>query len=264
MKSREGVRPLHSPARRMTRFPWQLPGSPLRSSVFRAVIAGAVVILVYAPIVASQTMTGADYIRRTLTFFIAAALLAVGRVGAYHPFPHFGAANLVTMLRVALVAGLAGLIGEPPSRPIASLAVSAVVIVAMLDGVDGWLARRSGQISPFGARFDMEVDAALILVLSILVWLHGKAGPWVIACGLMRYAFVAAGWLLPWIAGPLRSTVRGKTVAVAQFVGLGAALLPVVPVPLSNAIAGVTLATLVWSFAVDIAWLKRQAGAPSR
>ena len=40
----------------------------------------------------------------------------------------------------------------------------------------------------------MEVDAALILILSILVWLHGKAGPWVIACGLMRYTFVAAGW----------------------------------------------------------------------
>ena len=258
MKSCEGVRPLHSPARRMTSFLWRPPRPPLRSSVFRAVIAGAFVILVYAPIVAAETMSGADYIRRSLTFFIAAALLAVGRVGAHHPFPHFGAANFVTMLRVALVAGVAGLIGEPPSQPIAWLAVALVVIVAVLDGVDGWLARRSREISPFGARFDMEVDAALILILSILVWLHGKAGPWVIACGLMRYAFVAAGWILPWMAGPLRSTIRGKTVAVAQFIGLGAAMLPIVPVPLSDAIAGVTLATLVWSFAVDIAWLKRQ------
>jgi phosphatidylglycerophosphate synthase len=259
MKTCEGVRPLHSPPLRMTSFFWRLPGRPLRSSVFRAVIAGILVILVYAPIVASETMSGADYIRRSLTFFMAAALLVLGRVGAHHPFPHFGAANFVTMLRVALVAGVAGLIGEPPSQPIAWLAVAVVVIVAMLDGIDGWLARRSREISPFGARFDMEVDAALILILAILVWLHGKAGAWVIACGLMRYAFVAAGRLLPWIAGPLRSTLRGKTVAVAQFIGLGTALLPIVPVPLSNAIAGVTLATLVWSFAVDIAWLKRQA-----
>jgi len=125
--------------------------------------------------------------------------------------------------------------------------------------VDGWLARRSGEISAFGARFDMEVDAALILILSILVWLHGKAGMWVMACGLMRYGFVAAGWVLPWMAGPLRSTMRGKSVAVAQFTGLGAALLPVVPVPFCTLIAAGTLATLVWSFAVDIAWLKRQA-----
>jgi phosphatidylglycerophosphate synthase len=243
----------------MTPFLSPPPGPPLRSSVFRAVIAGLVVILVYAPIVAAETMSGADYIKRSLIFFVAAALLAVGRVGAHHPFPHFGAANFVTMLRVALVAGVAGLIGEPPSERIAWLAVSVVVTVAVLDGVDGWLARRSGEISAFGARFDMEVDAALILILSILVWLHGKAGVWVGACGLMRYGFVATGWVLPWMAGPLRSTIRGKSVAVAQFIGLGAALLPIVRVPFSNIIAMVTLATLVWSFAIDIAWLKTQS-----
>ena len=40
-----------------------------------------------------------------------------------------------------------------------------------LDGVDGHLARRFDQVSDFGARFDMEVDAALILVLCIgLSW----------------------------------------------------------------------------------------------
>jgi phosphatidylglycerophosphate synthase len=185
-------------------------------------------------------------------------VLVVGRVGAHHPFPRFGAANFVTMLRLSLVAGVAGLIDEPPSQPIAWLAVGAVVLVVVLDGVDGWLARRSREISAFGARFDMEVDAALILILSVLVWLHGKAGAWVIVCGLMRYGFVAAGWVLPWMAGPLRSTIRGKSVAVGQSIGLGAALLPIVAVPLSVIVAAVTLAMLVWSFAVDIAWLKRQ------
>jgi phosphatidylglycerophosphate synthase len=242
----------------MISFPWRLPGSPLRSSVFRAVIVGVLVILAYAPVVAAQTMSGADYIRRSLVFFAAAAVLVVGRVGAHHPFPRFGAANFVTMLRLSLVAGVAGLIDEPPSQPIAWLAVGAVVLVAVLDGVDGWLARRSREISAFGARFDMEVDAALILILSVLVWLHGKAGAWVIVCGLMRYGFVAAGWVLPWMAGPLRSTIRGKSVAVGQSIGLGAALLPIVAVPLSVIVAAVTLAMLVWSFAVDIAWLKRQ------
>ena len=136
-----------------------------------------------------------------------------------------------------------------------------IAIVAVLDGVDGWLARRSAQHSAFGARFDMETDAALILILSVLVWQHEKAGAWVLACGLMRYGFVVAGWILPWMAGPLRSTLRGKSVAIGQFVGLGTALLPVVRVPFSTIVAAITLATLVWSFAVDIAWLKRQATA---
>lgn len=244
----------------MTRSLWRLPGPPLRSSVVRAVTAGVLLVLAYAPIVASETMSGADYIKRSVLFFAGAAILVAGLAGAHHPGPRFGAANVVTLLRVALGAGVAALIGEVPTGRIAWLAATALVVIVALDGVDGWLARRAGEESPFGARFDMETDAALILILSVLVWRHEKAGAWVIACGLMRYAFVAAGWVLPWMAGPLRSTIRGKSVAVGQLVGLGAALLPVVPVVLSNLVAMVTLATLVWSFAVDIAWLKRRAG----
>jgi phosphatidylglycerophosphate synthase len=240
---------------------WRLPGAPLRSSVVRAVLAGVLVILAYAPMVASETMSGADYIKRSFLFYAAAAILIAGRVAGHHPFPRFGAANTVTLLRVALVAGVAGFIGETPSARIAWLAAAAVAVIALLDGVDGWLARRSAQHSAFGARFDMETDAALILILSVLVWHHDKAGAWVLACGLMRYAFVAAGWMLPWMAGPLRSTLRGKSVAIAQLAGLGTALLPVVPVPFSTVVAAITLALLVWSFAIDVAWLKRQATA---
>ena len=206
-------------------------------------------------------MSGADYIKRTFLFFAAAGLLVLVRVAGHHPFPRFGAANTVTLLRVSLVAGVAGFIGETPSDRIAWFAAAAVTAVALLDGFDGWLARRSAQQSAFGARFDMETDAALILILAMLVWHHEKAGAWVLACGLMRYGFVVAGWMLPWMAGPLRSTLRGKTVAVAQLVGLGTALLPAVPVPISTIVAAITLALLVWSFAVDIAWLKRQATA---
>ena len=229
---------------------WRLPGAPLRSSVVRSVLAGVLVILAYAPVVASETMSGADYIKRTFLFFAAAAVAIVG-----------GAANTVTLLRVALVAGVAALIGETPSDRVAWLAAGFVTVVALLDGLDGWLARRSAQQSAFGARFDMETDAALILILSMLVWHHEKAGVWVLTCGLMRYGFVVAGWMLPWMAGPLRSTLRGKSIAIAQLVGLGVALLPIVPVPISDIVAAITLALLVWSFAVDIAWLKRQATA---
>jgi phosphatidylglycerophosphate synthase len=239
---------------------WRLPDAPLRASVIRASALILIATIGLTPVVASWTMSGTDYIRKSLGVFVAAALLILGRIGAHHPFPHFGAANVVTLIRVALVAGVAGLIGEPASDRIGSLAVAIVIVVVALDGVDGWVARRSSQTSAFGARFDMETDAALILILSLLVWQHGKAGAWVVGCGLMRYAFVAFGWVLPWMAAPLRSTIRGKSVAVGQLLGLSIALSPAVPMRFSTAIAAITLATLAWSFAVDIAWLKRQAG----
>ena len=37
--------------------------------------------------------------------------------------------------------------------------------------------------SAFGARFDMETDALLLLVLAALAWQFDKAGAWVLASG---------------------------------------------------------------------------------
>ena len=99
-------------------------------------------------------------------------------------------------------------------------------VAAALDGVDGWIARRTRTATAFGARFDMETDALLILVLSALVWKSGKTGPWVLASGLMRYAFVAAATIWPWMQEPLEPSRRRQEVCVVQVVALLVALLP--------------------------------------
>jgi phosphatidylglycerophosphate synthase len=173
-------------------------------------------------------------------------------VSRHHPHGRFGAANQVTVARVVLTALVAGAALEPPTAALAWWVIALTGVACVLDGVDGWLARRARLHSPFGARFDMEVDALLTLALSLLVWRFGKAGIWILACGLMRYAFVAArlGW--PWLGRPLSATARGKTVAVLQFVGLGLALAPPVRPGASRIIAASTLVALVWSFAIDV------------
>jgi phosphatidylglycerophosphate synthase len=112
--------------------------------------------------------------------------------------------------------------------------------------------------SAFGARFDLEIDALLIQALAILAWIWGKAGPWVLVSGLLRYVFVAAGWVLPWMRHPLPSSVRGKTICVVQIATLTIAIVPAVEYPASAAIAGAGLAVLVYSFAVDTLWLWRR------
>jgi len=71
----------------------------------------------------------------------------------------------------------------------------------------------------------------------------------------MRYLFVAAGWLLPWLNGPLTPTRRGKTVAVVQMVTL--AMILVMPRPAASAAAVTALILLVWSFALDVGRLWR-------
>ncbi|MDH4066233.1 MAG: CDP-alcohol phosphatidyltransferase family protein [Acidobacteriota bacterium] len=238
---------------------WRPPDAPLRRGVALAAGSGLAGTFAVALGVGRWLGTGPRPVVAATAVFAAAMLVAAGAAGARHPFARFGFANVVTTLRLMLVAVIAGLVMEPGSVRAAWLVVATTGVVAALDGVDGWLARRGGMASAFGARFDMETDALFILVLSALVWSFGRAGAWVLACGLMRYAFVAAGWVLPWMSRPLTPTLRGKTVAVLQFLGLAAALAPPVRPPLSAAVAGVTLATLAWSFAVDVGRLWRAA-----
>src|SRR5205807_10290341 len=121
--------------------------------------------------------------------------------------------------------------------PVGWTLVVIALVVLLLDGVDGWVARRTATESAFGMRFDMETDAALILVLAILAWQFGKAGPWVLLSGLLRYAFVGAGWLWPWMNAPLASTRRGKIICAVQITALILAIAPAVTPPASALVA---------------------------
>ncbi|WP_406334585.1 CDP-alcohol phosphatidyltransferase family protein [Streptomyces sp. NBC_00203] len=171
----------------------------------------------------------------------------------------FGPANRVTLGRAILVGGVTALVADSfQSSPPVSLLVGLTAVALILDGVDGKVARRTGTSSALGARFDMEVDAFLILVLSVYVAM--SLGPWVLLIGTMRYAFVAAARVLPWLNGALPPSMARKTVAALQGIVLlvaGAGILP------REATAGavlLALASLVWSFGRDIAWLWRHGG----
>jgi phosphatidylglycerophosphate synthase len=174
------------------------------------------------------------------------------------PDPHttLGPANRVTLGRAVLVALVAGALAAPAWVQQHAPWVAATAGVALaLDGVDGWVARRWRCASAFGARFDMELDAFLILVLCVHLLVMGKAGSWVLAIGAMRYVFVAAMRVWPWLDGPLPESSRRKLVCVWQVASLLLCLLPVVEPERAASLLALALALLTWSFAVDVRWL---------
>lgn len=192
---------------------------------------------------------------KAMLVFGVVAIIAVGQLAATHPFDRLGPANLVTTLRVLLLSLVAALIGEASTSTVAWAGALVAVVITTLDGVDGWLARRTKYASAFGARYDMEADALLILVLAVLAWQYGKAGAWIVLAGAMRYLFVASGYIWPWMNGGLPPSQRRKTICVVQIVGLIVVVSPIVTAPGSVVIAALTLLTLTWSFAIDVSWL---------
>lgn len=185
----------------------------------------------------------------------AVALAAAWRLGTRR----FGLANHVTLLRAGLTCLAAGALGAGGGAPGISWPLVALGAAALcLDGLDGWLARRLQLSSRFGARFDVEVDAFLLLTLSLLVWQSGRAGFWVLAIGLMRYGFLLAGRLVPALRRPLPASRRRKVICVVQGAVLLICLLPPLSGALASWLAAAALLALAVSFALDTASLLRR------
>ncbi|MCP9949155.1 CDP-alcohol phosphatidyltransferase family protein [Actinomadura madurae] len=184
------------------------------------------------------------------------ALASWGILGrAFRRRRTLGPADHVTLARVVLTGGVAALVAGHLTGGGNTWALVAVASLALvLDGVDGQVARRTGTASKLGARFDMETDAFLVLVLSVEVaW---SAGAWVLAIGAMRYLFGAAAWAAPWLRADLPPSVARKAVAVVQGVALVVAAAGVVP--LSGVLVAAALGLLLWSFGRDVLWLVRR------
>jgi phosphatidylglycerophosphate synthase len=173
-----------------------------------------------------------------------------------------GAANRVTLTRAVLVGGVAalvaeGLVADGLAQPASNATLVGLAAVALvLDGVDGWVARRTGTVSALGARFDMEVDAFLILVLSAYV--GRSVGPWVLAMGAARYVAWAAGSVVTWMRVSVPPRYWRKPVAAIQEIVLTAAVAHLLPVSAMNAAIAVAIVLLAESFGRDVVWQWRQ------
>jgi len=242
-------------------LPTDAPRHELRINVLREHAVVLIVVAAVAVMLARSVPLGGTFVAKVVLTALAGGTLTASLALRYLRAERFGAANRVTLVRGGLLAVLAACIGEPASG---WLVVAGAGMGLTLDGVDGWLARRDGSASAFGARFDMETDALSLLVLTVLVWQLGKAGIWILTAGLLRYAFVALAWLVPRFDRPLPERLRRKSAFVITFVLLITAAAPIVAVPLAAALAFIALTLLTASFAIDTIYLARYEGGSAR
>lgn len=225
------------------------PAGPVRRfvilNIVSVVVMVAVAVVLQVPALAGVLAAAG----LTIALIVFTVLLSRG-----HPHARLGAANVVTLLRLTIVGVLLSLLLAGGGS--AAIVIPLSIVALSLDGVDGALARRQKLESRFGAAFDMEVDSAFALVLSISAAL-GPAGPAALLLGLPRYLFGVAGLALPWLNGPLAPRYSRKVICVIQLIVLIVLQLPFLEAWVALALVGATVGLLAWSFGLDIVRLSR-------
>jgi phosphatidylglycerophosphate synthase len=220
-------------------------------------MAGVLVVLaVLVGLTPAGWALGAGFDLATLALFGR----GLRRAGA--PGPRL--ADQVTLARAALVGALTALVASSYRRPVdVTLLVVMAALALALDSVDGWLARRTNSESALGARFDMEVDAFLILVLSAYV--ARSLGAWVLLIGLGRYLLLAAAAVWPWLRRETPPRYWAKVVAAIQGIVLTVVAAQVLSRPIEMLVTATALILLAESFTHQVVTLARQAPrAPGR
>ena len=225
------------------------------SSVLRPVGIGAAATALGCLLAAAPAPAGAAF-----AVYLAAAALVMLFWLRHHPNRHrFGVANTVTLARLVGSVWILALVLQAawvePTRLI-SVCIAVIGSACLtLDGVDGRIARRRGETSRFGGRFDNETDAGTTLLLSIALAVVQVAGWWVVLIGLLRYLYLLAAIPLPALRRPLPFN------QVRRGIGLGQAILLVVAILLAGLLPsigrwlallpGAALLALLWSFGRD-------------
>ena len=224
-------------------------------TVRRAVVAGlSAQLLLLAVLAATVGLGPAGWVLGVASGLVVNLGLLLARLRAGDEL--LPPADWVTLARATLVGGLAALVADSFDRPVPVPVMVWLSAVALaLDAVDGRVARRTGTASAVGARFDMEVDAFAILVLS--VYDVRLVGGWVLLIGAARYLFVGAGWLWPWLREPAPRRYWCKVVAAVQGIALTLVLTGLLPLWLAGSVLLVALALLAESFGRDVWWLIR-------
>ncbi|ETX10769.1 hypothetical protein OCH239_21350 [Roseivivax halodurans JCM 10272] len=218
-----------------------------------------VAVLGSLPMVATiVAITGreAEAVIAGLGFLAAGSIIACCALLRDAPHDRLGIANVVTLVRLLVVSVLVACLAARPDGTWTFVALAALAL--SLDGVDGWIARRQNMTSRFGARFDMEADSALALVLAIHASQAPEFGAVALLLGVPRYAFGFAMLVLPRLRGDLPDRLSRKAVCVFQIATLIAIQVPFLPASVGQTLVAVALVSLALSFGRDIQWLRRR------
>jgi CDP-diacylglycerol--glycerol-3-phosphate 3-phosphatidyltransferase len=166
----------------------------------------------------------------------------------------FGLANTVTLLRGALYAVVGGFVVVPADTDLVWIPALCYGTGAVLDKLDGTVARTVGQQTALGSRLDTAFDTFGFVAAPLVAVLWGLLPVWYLAISAARYVFLAGiGWRrvrgLPVYDRP--DSDLGKYLAGVQMAFITIALVPPAPTDIVWTVAPIVLAPSLAVFGRD-------------
>ncbi|MES2676238.1 MAG: CDP-alcohol phosphatidyltransferase family protein [Pseudomonadota bacterium] len=170
---------------------------------------------------------------------------------------HLGLANRLTLLRGFLIALTGGFLFQPQAEGFSSWAPGLVYgAAAILDRLDGFVARKTKQTTLLGAELDTAFDALGLLLAPMLAVAFGKVH-W--SYLLLSVAFYIFQWRLQWRRNrglavyPLMPSQLRRTMAGFQMGFIALILLPIFQAPQTQLWGFAFMLPALLGFVVD--WL---------
>ncbi|ASR54289.1 CDP-diacylglycerol--glycerol-3-phosphate 3-phosphatidyltransferase [Cellulomonas sp. CW35] len=161
------------------------------------------------------------------------------------PQPTWNLANVLTVARVLLVPVFvwAMLAEGGDSVGYRLLAAGVFAVAAVTDRIDGWYARRTGQVTDFGKLLDPIADKLLIGAALVVLSALGELPWWVTVVILVRELGITVMrfFLLRYVVLPASRGGKLKTVLQSFAIGLYVLPLSAMP-PAVEVLAGVVMA----------------------
>jgi len=173
-------------------------------------------------------------------------------------FKTFGWANKLTLLRSWLIATVAGFLFQPwpEGALLAWLPGMLYFFAAVLDRVDGYVARRTGQSSLLGNQLDTVADALGLAIASLLAFAYDQVHWSYLLFGIAYYLFHAGMMWRNWRGlpiYPLPPALHRRTWAGFQMGFLVVALWPLFHPPLTMLAGFAFMLPALIGFLID--WL---------
>ncbi|HSC69376.1 MAG TPA: CDP-alcohol phosphatidyltransferase family protein [Cellvibrio sp.] len=172
-------------------------------------------------------------------------------------YPNLGWANWLTLLRGGLIALTGGFLFQPQAAGLIGWIPGLLYCVAaILDRMDGFVARRTWRTSVLGSELDTAYDALGLLIAPLLAVGYGKVHWSFLLVSVAYYIFV---WGLYWRRThnrpvyPLMPSMLRRTLAGFQMGLVAVVLLPCFYAPFTVIVALAFMLPILLGFVVD--WL---------